>query len=423
MSAHQSTKTKIAKLLTVVCFCFAIIFGITTHLFVTHGFKVTTTTQATEATKQLDHLINPNHIDQPHAHAEIVQTLENIVTYGIFEAITIYDTHNHKIAQAATTHGKLVKEKYSKELLQTTKDTELSYKEFIKDDLHVLSIKGPIKQADSKDQIVGHFEVIRIIPEWRKQQILTIDIWAISLTIIGALSIGLLLYPIIVRLNDENYMKHREVVKSHIHMIKALGEAVAKRDSKTGIHSNRVTLIAVKIAETMGIDKKLLNNLIIGCLLHDIGKIGITDSILLKPGKLTPEETEIMHGHVVKGEEIINNNGWLENARDVISGHHEKWDGTGYPRGLSGKNIPLIARIAAISDVFDVLCTTRPYKLPYSYETAIDMMVNESGKHFDPEILMSFLPISKELYDLLMTSSGPEISRLLDEKIQKYITV
>jgi putative nucleotidyltransferase with HDIG domain len=425
MSDLVTNNRRIAKRLVVICTLFAVFFGITTHLFVLYSFKLTTTTQALESTSVLDELIDPKHIDQPHAQGEIIDTLNKIITFGIFESITIYDSQNHKIAQASTPNGLLVGGKTINETVGLRKKSGTSFYEYKDKGVQALIIRGPINTKDVElgDKTLGYFEVIRIIPEWRKKQILSIDIWSVLLTIIGTLSVGLILYPIITKLNNENNQRHKEVINSHINMIKSLGEAVAKRDSKTGTHSNRVTWIAVMIAEKMGIDVNSICNLIVGCILHDIGKIGISDNILLKPSKLSPEETEIMHGHVKKGEEIVKGMGWLEKARDVISGHHEKWDGTGYPRQLAGNQISLIARIASVADVFDVLCTTRPYKAPYPYETAIDMMVAESGKHFDPTVMNIFLPISKNIYDILISSNEAKISALLDKKIHQYITV
>ena len=126
--------------------------------------------------------------------------------------------------------------------------------------------------------------------------------------------------------------------------------------------------------------------------MHDIGKIGIPDSILLKPGKLDAEEWKVMHQHPIMGAEIIgkHENELLETARIIALCHHEKWDGSGYPRGLKGEDIPLEGRIVAIADVFDALVSIRPYKAAFPLEEALRLMESQTGSHFDPVLMQAF---------------------------------
>ncbi|MFT7004930.1 MAG: HD-GYP domain-containing protein (c-di-GMP phosphodiesterase class II), partial [Sulfurimonas sp.] len=165
-----------------------------------------------------------------------------------------------------------------------------------------------------------------------------------------------------------------------------------------------------------------LTALIQGAFLHDVGKIGISDSILLKPDKLTVDEFETMKRHVYLGKDIIKNSKQLEDAKDVVEYHHEKYDGSEYLKGLKGEEIPINARIYPIADVFDALTSKRPYKEPYSYEKTKSMMQELSGKHFDPKFLDTFFDIVPELYnDIKDKYSDDNIKRLLEEKIYNYV--
>jgi len=191
-----------------------------------------------------------------------------------------------------------------------------------------------------------------------------------------------------------------------------LGATIAKRDSDTEAHNYRVTIYATRLAQTVGLDNKKMQSLIKGSFLHDVGKIGIRDDILLKPGKLDEEEFEIMKEHVNHGLDIIRKSNWLKNAAGIVGGHHEKFNGKGYPEGLAEIVIPLSARIFAIADVFDALTSRRPYKEPFSFEKTMEILQQSKGSHFDPELLEKFNGIARELYDEF---SGREDDRLKDQ--------
>jgi HD-GYP domain-containing protein (c-di-GMP phosphodiesterase class II) len=155
--------------------------------------------------------------------------------------------------------------------------------------------------------------------------------------------------------------------------------------------------------------EQFLDDFAIAAALHDVGKIKIPDAILNKPGKLTKEEFDVMKEHTLEGEKIIElalkgigvSSEYLETARQVSGGHHERWDGTGYPRGLKGDEIPLCARIVAIADVFDALTCLRPYKEPWPFEKALATIQEESGTHFDPELVDAFVAIKDEVKEYL----------------------
>jgi HD-GYP domain-containing protein (c-di-GMP phosphodiesterase class II) len=213
----------------------------------------------------------------------------------------------------------------------------------------------------------------------------------------AALLCGAVIYPVVVHLSHDNETKAREILGSHIAMMESLGRAIAKRDSDTGAHNYRVAWIAARIGEEMGLSEGAMKSLIVGSFLHDVGKIGIPDAILLKPGKLDAVEFDIMRTHVVQGEEIVYGIGWLDGAHDVVSAHHEKWNGGGYPRGLKGEDIPLSARIFAVADVFDALCSRRPYKEPMPFEKAMAILEEDTGTHFDPRVMDTFRRIVPDL--------------------------
>jgi len=188
-------------------------------------------------------------------------------------------------------------------------------------------------------------------------------------------------------------------------MILALARLSEQRDEATGKHLERVSSYCKLIAEGLRedgcyletIDNAFVENLVRSSPLHDIGKVGIPDSILLKPGRLTPEEWTIMRTHAEIGAQTIESvisefpdQGFLVCGRDIARGHHEKWDGTGYPSGLKGDAIPLAARIVALADVYDALTSARPYKQPWTHADALKLILEQSGKHFDPRLVASF---------------------------------
>jgi putative nucleotidyltransferase with HDIG domain len=198
-----------------------------------------------------------------------------------------------------------------------------------------------------------------------------------------------------------------------------LGDAIAKRDNETNAHNYRVTLYAIKFAEVLGVSKKEIQALIKGAFLHDVGKIGIPDGILLKPGKLTRDEFETMKQHVLHGLAIISRSKWLEEAKNVIEFHHEHYDGKGYLKGLRAEEIPLNARIFMICDVFDAFTSKRPYKEAFPLEESMHMIQERAGTHFDPKLVEVFLSFIADFYLKIANLEDLEALELhLDEKIE-----
>lgn len=178
-----------------------------------------------------------------------------------------------------------------------------------------------------------------------------------------------------------------------------LSRAAEYRDEDTGAHVKRMSHYAAAVAHKMRLDDSFVESILYAAPMHDVGKIGIPDHILLKPGKLDPEEWQIMKQHTIIGAQILAGSDaeTIRVAEVIALSHHERWDGGGYPKGLKGSEIPLAGRIAAIADVFDALTSKRPYKEPFSIEKSFNIIRQERARHFDPEVTDNFLAIKDEL--------------------------
>ncbi len=168
------------------------------------------------------------------------------------------------------------------------------------------------------------------------------------------------------------------------------------RDKETEGHTLRVTKLAEQLCRIMGVEEGELIHARRGALLHDIGKLGVPDSILLKPEKLTEEEWKIMRQHPKYAYDMIQPIEYLRPALDIPYCHHEKWDGSGYPGGLKGKEIPLVARIFAIVDVWDALISDRPYRPAWDQDKVMEYIKDQSGKHFDPYVVEQFMDMMEQ---------------------------
>jgi putative nucleotidyltransferase with HDIG domain len=194
-------------------------------------------------------------------------------------------------------------------------------------------------------------------------------------------------------LENKVIQRTRELEQTHQATLAALVAALDLRDGGTGDHSQRVTRYALAIGQELGLDVAQLNALRQGALLHDIGKIGLPDAILSKPGPLTPDERALMLQHTRLGYQMLQAVPFLKDALDIICYHHERYDGTGYPDGLVGEEIPLGARIFAVADAYDAMTSYRPYRTPISHEDALLELQRCVGSQFDPGIVEVFLRI------------------------------
>ncbi|QYK00918.1 response regulator [Shewanella psychrotolerans] len=199
-------------------------------------------------------------------------------------------------------------------------------------------------------------------------------------------------------LEEEVKSRTKELEETRFEIIRRLGRAAEYKDNETGLHVIRMSHYAKLLAQQAGLPDKYCELIYNAAPMHDIGKIGTPDSILKKPAKLDADEWKEMQRHAEIGAQIIgeHNDPLLEMAKRIALTHHEKWDGSGYPNGLSGTEIPIEGRIVAIADVFDALTSIRPYKKAWTIEDTMNLIESESGKHFDPELVVHFCAILDE---------------------------
>ncbi len=197
--------------------------------------------------------------------------------------------------------------------------------------------------------------------------------------------------------------------ESRLQVVRRLGRAAEFRDNETGLHIIRMSKTAALIGKAAGMSDAECDLLLNAAPMHDIGKIGIPDEILLKPGCFEPDEWRIMQSHVQIGADILSgdDSALLGMAREIALTHHEKWDGSGYPYGLKGEQIPLVGRLCALADVFDALTSERPYKHAWLEHDAVEYVVSESGRHFDPDLVEHFLALLPKIVSIRDMYSEP----------------
>jgi putative two-component system response regulator len=200
----------------------------------------------------------------------------------------------------------------------------------------------------------------------------------------------------------------KEVVGTRLEIVRRLGRACEFRDNETGAHIERMSRYSHLLALKAGLSPEQADLVMNASPMHDVGKIGIPDAILLKPGKLTEEEFEIIKNHPTIGSQILagSDSDVIKLAELIAYTHHEKWDGTGYPRGLRGEEIPIEGRITAIADVFDALTTIRPYKHAWDVNEAANFVLQNAGTHFDPALAAKFYQALPEM--LLIRTRFPD---------------
>lgn len=204
----------------------------------------------------------------------------------------------------------------------------------------------------------------------------------------------------------------RQLADSRLEVVRRLGRAAEYRDNETGLHILRMSKIAARLARQAGLSAADCDLVLNAAPMHDIGKIGIADSILRKPGKLDALEWETMKSHTTIGAEILagHDSDLMHMARDIALCHHERWDGSGYPQGLAGEAIPLSARITAIADVFDALTSERPYKRAWPMAEAMAEISRAAGSHFDPALVLCFAEIVGEVKAIIAEHREPTLA-------------
>ena len=206
-----------------------------------------------------------------------------------------------------------------------------------------------------------------------------------------------------VELNADNALLEARVVErtaaleaAQLEMLQRLAVAAELHDDDTGMHTQRVANLAAQLAKALGLPRDVIEQIVLTAPLHDLGKIGIPDAIVQKPGTLTPEEMAVMRTHATIGARILSGgcSGPIQMAERIAASHHERWDGTGYPAGLAGEAIPLEARIVAVADVFDALTHARPYRPAVPVGETLQMIREGSGTHFEPRVAAAFLQLA-----------------------------
>jgi putative two-component system response regulator len=216
---------------------------------------------------------------------------------------------------------------------------------------------------------------------------------------------------------------YEKIKKYTLDSIIRLTRASEYRDEDTGSHIMRMSRYSAAVAARMGLNENAVESILLAAPMHDIGKIGIPDRILLKPGKLTEDEWAVMKQHTVFGGKILEDSDTpiLRMGEMIALGHHERWDGNGYPGGIAGKKIPLAARIVSIADIFDALTSKRPYKEPFTIEKSFDLIAGMKGSSLDPDVVDAFFSIEKEIVDIMKLYSDDEGEESMLRKLNESI--
>jgi len=352
------------------------------------------------------------------AELALLQEKANEFVKRNFVVIEIYDREEKRLLEVVNPAYSHIEAELKRFKHTFPHDTHNHYEKFTVGNDTVVQVLVPLPSRLGGP--AGFFEGVFIVDPATLAGFRT-QLWRMLIAVLGAvLATSILLYPLIIALNRDVLRFSNEVLKGNLEMASVLGAAIAKRDSDTGDHNFRVALYAIELGKARGLDAQAMRQLILGAFLHDVGKIGISDNILLKPGKLTEEEFAVMRTHVALGVDIIDKSEWLHGAREVIEGHHEKFDGSGYLRGLRGEAIPLNARIFAIVDVFDALTSRRPYKEPMPLEQALAILRKDAGSHFDPELVARFGEIAPNIHARIGQASESKLQEELRTQAEGY---
>lgn len=412
----NNIRSKIIKKITIVAFLLSLIIGSIMYFIEIELIDQRVSELASNETIPLLALVNNVQGIQA-KYDTLAKHAENILS-SHFLIVEMYKKDKTKFFEKIDEHDKAIEEVVDQITHNFPLENKIIYEKFYVDNTLYLQVLVPLKDKDSN--IFGYLEGVYKVDDQQLSFLNQRVFFTILQTILVVVITTSVLTPIIFSLNKNLFSYSQKLLRANVDLLKVLGSAISKRDTDTNAHNYRVTIYAVKLAEQIHLNQFEIQKLIKGAFVHDVGKIGITDQILLKPGKLTEEEFEVMKTHVQHGEDIIKEAEWLEDARDTVAYHHEKYNGTGYLKGLSGDHIPLNARIFAIADVFDALTSERPYKKAFSYEKAIDILIEGKGTHFDPHLIDGFLNISQNLYDQIANCEENRAQQILDELLNKY---
>jgi len=356
--------------------------------------------------------------DQDHI-AQIKAEIASHIKDGHFVIIRLYDAEDRLVASVTNTAEEESLRGIDESKPSIVWGPNTQFRKFLGKNGQVLILVVVPLNGDSA-AVSGYFEAVYKVDERTIKSIRSRILLSLGQVIIIIFITALAVYPVVVLLNRRLLRATRDLARANLGLLKTLGSAAAKRDSDTNSHNYRVTILSTRLAEEMGLAKDFVAGLIAGSFLHDLGKIAIQDRILLKPGMLTAEETRIMRSHVEHGIDIVKHYQGLEAAASIIRHHHEKYDGSGYPAGIAGEEIPLSARIFAIVDVFDALISKRPYKEAFGLEESLVIIRSGSGTHFDPRLVEPFCRVAAAEYRLLTSSDDGRLDRAIDHLIVKY---
>jgi putative nucleotidyltransferase with HDIG domain len=331
----------------------------------------------------VDHAIKQLGADA--ANILLVSQTDKKLKYFVGNGFNTPFFQNTKMLSSEGIPGKAVREHRTKFVSLPNREISCSRKEWFEEEKFRSYYCAPLT---AKGETLGVLEVFH-----RKPFTATLDWQDFLQTLAGQATIAIDNSQLFEDLKRSN----QELAFAYDTTLEGWGKALELRDKDTQGHTLNVTELTLKLARRIGIDESQLIHVYRGALLHDIGKMGIPDNILRKPGPLTKKEWEIMRQHPQFAYDMIAPIPYLHPALDIPYCHHERWDGEGYPRGLKGKEIPLAARIFSIIDVWDALRSDRPYRESWDKKTIIDYIKNESGTRFDPEIVEVFLDMVEEI--------------------------
>lgn len=368
---------------------------------------------ANETKRFTEHIeaIGPEHAGQLEAQAK--EFLK-----GDFISLRLYGADQEKILEAFDSGGPEPRRSLPAHVHHLAQDELDHHHTFWLDGRLLMQLLLPI--ADAKGLRRGYFEGVYEVNAGTLRDILAGLAASLALTLGIVLVTAAVLHSVIAALNRGVVGLSSDLLKSNIELMEVLGGAIALRDSDTDVHNYRVTAYAIAMGKALRLPPRGLRNLIAGAFLHDAGKIGVSDAILLKPGPLTAVEMDTMRRHVALGVGVVANSGWLRGARDVVEFHHEKFDGSGYLKGLAGGAIPRSARIFAIIDVFDALISRRPYKEPVPFDEAMAILERGRGTHFDPALLDAFQGIAAEIHGQIGASNDAALRRMVRSQVAEH---
>lgn len=319
----------------------------------------------------------------------------SLLTQGQFLLARIYDPAGHLLGQAVSRQADrrladyasptplpfdLEHARSQRVQIDTVSVLELSLP--LVRDGHTWALLQGIYHASPANQKAIHDEILN----------------GVALVVLAVLVTAIVVYRLTISLYRRLSRPSTTAQAGNLEVLEVVGNMIASRDAESSAHNYRVTLYALSLAHEAGLPESAMNGLIAGSFLHDIGKITVSDAILRKPQRLSESEVGEMRLHVRRGVDLVKRSRWLAEAREIIEFHHERFDGSGYPRGVGGERIPLAARIFAIAEVFDALTSVRPYKSAASLEDALEIITREAGRHFDPRLVADFLVIAADVH-------------------------